>query len=257
MGGGMFDLDGKSVIVTGSGRGLGKTISKGLAGLGASLVVCSRTAEEAESTAAEIQSDGGNAVAVTTDIADRDSCKHLVEVAVDRFGGVDVLVNNAGITSIEPAEEAKPESWSKLLDVNLTGYFHCSQFAAGAMLADSRQGSIVNVSSVAAFVGIPGLLSYSAAKAGVNQMTRSMAVEWATRGIRVNAIAPGYIANVMRDAAADLAKAEKQEEITRLTPMERLGLPEELVGPVAFLASDASAYVTGTVLPVDGGYTAL
>ncbi len=143
------------------------------------------------------------------------------------------------------------------MDINLTGYFHTSQLAAHAMLERSRKGSIVNNSSVAAFVGIPGLLAYSAAKAGVNSITRGMAVEWATRGIRVNAFAPGYIANIMRDATEDLARPEKQEEIITSTPMKRFGLPAELIGPVAFLASDASSYVTGTVLPVDGGYTAL
>ena len=149
------------------------------------------------------------------------------------------------------------EDWDTIIGINLSGYFHCSQFAAQQMFAQGSGGSIVNNSSIASAVGIRGLVAYSAAKGGVNQLTRVMAVEWATRGIRVNAFAPGYFDNVMREATATHADPEKQRQVIEFTPMARRGRVEELVGPVIFLASDASSYVTGAVLFVDGGYTAM
>ena len=172
------------------------------------------------------------------------------------LGRVDVLVNNAGIDIIEPAEDVSEDDWEKIIGINLSGYFHCSQFAGQEMLKQGR-GSIINNSSIASAVGIRGLTAYSAAKGGVNQLTRVMAVEWATRGIRVNAIAPGYFDNVMRDATATHADPEKQRQVIEFTPMARRGRAEELVGPVVFLASDASSYVTGCILFVDGGYSAM
>lgn len=253
----LFSLEGKTAIVTGSGRGLGKAIAAGLARCGANLVICSRTLEESQASAAEIEDAGGTAAPIRVDTTDRESCQELVAFAKDRFGSVDVLVNNAGIDIIKPAEEMDFESWSKVIDVNLVGYFNCSQYAAQEMFAQGSGGSIVNISSIASLVGISGLVAYSAAKGGVNQITRVMAAEWAVRGVRVNAIGPGYFDNIMRDAGDEHARPEKQEQVINFTPMRRRGRPEELVGPVAFLASEASSYVTGSVLTVDGGYTAI
>jgi NAD(P)-dependent dehydrogenase (short-subunit alcohol dehydrogenase family) len=253
----LFDLRDRVAIVTGSGRGLGKAIATGLADAGASVVVCARHTDEVEATAAAIKAAGGSALPTRVDTSDRESCRQLVETAVTAFGKVDILVNNAGIDIIEPAEDVGEEDWDTIIGINLSGYFHCSQFAAQQMFAQGSGGSIVNNSSIASAVGIRGLVAYSAAKGGVNQLTRVMAVEWATRGIRVNAFAPGYFDNVMRDATTTHADPEKQRQVIEFTPMARRGRVEELVGPVIFLASDASSYVTGAVLFVDGGYTAM
>jgi NAD(P)-dependent dehydrogenase (short-subunit alcohol dehydrogenase family) len=252
----LFDLTGKVVIITGSGRGLGKAIALGVAQHGAEVVVCSRTLPEAEATAQEIVANGGTAMALLVDTADRDSCRRLVEDTVAAYGHLDVLVNNAGIDIIEPAEDVAEEAWDQVLNINLKGYFNCSQFAARQMLLQGTGGSIINNSSIAGDVGIKGLTAYAAAKGGVNQMTRTMAVEWADRGVRVNAFSPGYFENIMSGATDEHSRPEKRSQVLQFTPMGRRGLPEELVGPVVFFASDASSYVTGAILLVDGGYTA-
>ena len=252
----LFDLSNQVAIVTGSGRGLGACIARGLAGAGASVMVCSRTQAEVERIAAEIVRNGGKAAAVVADTSDRANCQRLVDQTVSRFGKLDVLVNNAGIDSIGPAEDLTDDAWERVVDTNLKGYFMCSQIAARQMLAQGTGGSIINNSSICSVIGVNGLTVYSATKGGVNQLTRVMAVEWAKRGIRVNAIAPGYFDNIMQDATAEHASSDKQKQVIAFTPMGRRGQPEELIGPVIFLASEASSYVTGAVLFVDGGYTA-
>ena len=256
MKGELFDLTGRVAVVTGSGRGLGRVIALGLAEAGAAVVTCSRTLDEVEGTAKEITDAGGDALALRVDTAVREDCAELVGAAVDRFGHLDILVNNAGIDIIEPADEVSEEHWQKVLDINLSGYFHCAQFAGRQMRTQGTGGSIINNSSIAGGVGVRGLTSYAAAKGGVNQITRVMAVEWAEAGVRVNAISPGYFENIMRDATAEHARPEKEQQVIAFTPMRRRGRPEELIGPVLFLASDAASYVTGALLYVDGGYTA-
>jgi NAD(P)-dependent dehydrogenase (short-subunit alcohol dehydrogenase family) len=251
----LFDLSGKVAIVTGSGRGLGSAMARGLGEAGATVVTCSRTMAEAERTAAQIRAAGGRAVAVRADTCDRDSAEELVAFAVGEFGHLDVLVNNAGIDRIEPSEDVSDENLLTVMQTNLVGYFHCAQAAGRHMLAGGG-GSIINISSIAGQVGIAGLTSYSMSKGGVDQMTRVMALEWATRGVRVNAIAPGYFENIMADAVTEHGRPDKQQQVITFTPMARRGHPDELIGPVVFLASDASSYVTGAVLYVDGGYTA-
>ncbi|HXM63835.1 MAG TPA: glucose 1-dehydrogenase [Terriglobales bacterium] len=252
----LFDLSNQVAIVTGSGRGLGAAIAAGLAAAGASVMLCSRTKDEVDRTAEEIAKSGVKVAATVVDTSDRDSCQRLVDQTVARFGRLDVLVNNAGIDVIMPAEQLTDDSWEQVLNVNLKGYFICSQIAARQMLAQGSGGSIINNSSICSLVGVRGLTAYSAAKGGVNQLTRVMAVEWAQRGIRVNAIAPGYFDNVMQGATNEHARAEKQKQVITFTPMARRGRPDELVGPVVFLASEASSYITGAILFVDGGYTA-
>ena len=252
----LFDLTGKVTIVTGSGRGLGKAIALGVAHYGATVVVCSRTLAEAESTAQEIIAAGGSAMALRVDTADRASCQQLMDDTVAAYGRIDVLVNNAGIDIIEPAEDVTEQAWDQVVTVNLKGYFNCSQFAARQMLQQATGGSILNNSSIAGEVGIKGLTAYAAAKGGVNQMTKTMAVEWASRKVRVNAFSPGYFENIMSGATDEHARPEKRSQVLQFTPMGRRGLPDELVGPVVFLASDASSYVTGAILLIDGGYTA-
>ncbi len=252
----LFDLSGKVAIVTGSGRGLGETMAHGLAVAGASVMVCSRTQGEVERVAADINKNGGKAASATVDISSRDSCQRLVDETIEKFGRLDVMVNNAAIDIIVPAEEVTDDAWDQVIDINLKGYFLCSQIAARQMFAQQSGGSIINISSICSTIAVRGLTSYSAAKGGVNQLTRVMALEWAQRGVRVNAIAPGYFDNVMRGAVGEHARSEKQTQVVTFTPMARRGHPEELVGPVLFLASGASSYVTGAVLYVDGGYTA-
>ena len=252
----MFDLTGKVVVVTGSGRGLGKAIALGVAAAGASVVVCSRTLSEAQATADEIAAAGSPSLAVQVDTGDRPSCESLIAATVDHFGKLDVMVNNAGIDIIEPAEDVTEDAWDQILNINLKGYFNCSQLAARQMITQGTGGSIINNSSIAGRVGIAGLSAYAAAKGGVDQLTKVQAVEWAPKGIRVNAFAPGYFENVMSGATEEHRRPEKRSQVLAFTPMGRRGLPDELVGPVVFFASDASSYVTGAVLYVDGGYTA-
>ena len=254
--GGLFDLTGKVVVVTGSGRGLGRAIAIGLGQAGASVVVCSRTRAEADATAADVAAAGSPSLALIVDTADRASCEQLVAATVAQFGRLDVMVNNAGIDVIEPAEDVSEDAWDRVLTINLKGYFHCSQLAARQMIAQGGGGSIINNSSIAGDVGIAGLSAYAAAKGGVNQLTKVQAVEWAPKGIRVNAFSPGYFENVMSGATDEHRRPEKRNQVIAFTPMGRRGRPEELVGPVVFLASDASSYVTGAILLVDGGYTA-
>lgn len=252
----LFDLSGKVAIITGSGRGIGRCIAEGLAAFGAQVVACDVVVEEAERTAETINAAGGKAGATFVDIAIRRSCEELLEFTLSEFGRVDVLVNNAAIDIIKPLDAISESDWDKILAIDLKGHFTCSQLAAAQMIEQGEGGSIINISSIASAVGIHGLIPYSAAKGGINQLTRAMAIELAPRKIRVNAIAPGYIENIMRDADAEHAQLEKRQRIITFTPMGRRGKPEELVGPVVFLASDASSYITGAVLFVDGGYTA-
>jgi NAD(P)-dependent dehydrogenase (short-subunit alcohol dehydrogenase family) len=251
----LFDLSGQVAIVTGSGRGLGAAMARGLARHGAQVVICDRDLKSAQQVAESIQASGESAAATFVDITQPQSCEELIQFAINQFGQIDVLVNNAGIDIIKPALELTAAEWDAILSVDLKGHFLCAQAAAKQMM--QRGGSIINISSIASTVGIRNLVAYSAAKGGINQLTRVMALEWAPYSIRVNAIAPGYFENIMQGATTEHENSEKQQQIKTFTPMQRRGQPEELVGPVVFLASRASTYVTGAILPVDGGYTAI
>ncbi|NJO80535.1 MAG: glucose 1-dehydrogenase [Cyanobacteria bacterium RM1_2_2] len=253
----LFNLSGKVAIVTGSARGLGAAMVQGLATQGAQVIVCDRNLELAQHTAANIQASGATAAATFVDITVQQSCQDLMQFAVAQFGKVDILVNNAGIDIIKPALDLAETEWDAILDVDLKGQFLCAQAAAQQMIRQKTPGSIINISSIASTVGIRNLVAYSAAKGGINQLTRVLALEWAEHQIRVNAIAPGYFENIMQGASEEHDNLEKQKQILTFTPLKRRGKPEELVGAVVFLASDASSYVTGAILPVDGGYTAV
>jgi NAD(P)-dependent dehydrogenase (short-subunit alcohol dehydrogenase family) len=250
----LFDLSGKVAIVTGSGRGLGKAMAMGLAAAGATVVTCSRTLEQAEQTADEIAKAGGEAAATRVDTSDRKSCEDLVGFGIERFGRLDVLVNNAGIDIIKPVEEYGEDEWDQVVDINLKGYFLCAQLAGRRMLDQGTGGSIINNSSIASTVGVHGLVAYSAAKGGVNQLTRVMAVEWAQRGVRVNAVAPGIVETPLTAQIKD--SPDWYDSYAAKSILGRWAMPYEMVGMVIYLASEASSYVTGAFMLVDGGWTA-
>lgn len=249
----IFSIADKVTCIVGSSRGLGKTIARGFAERGAKVVISSWNLEELEATRREFQSQSLEVHAVEADVSSREDCKRLIDRTVQHYSAIDVLICNAGIDIIKPAEQYEAEEWNKILDINLRGYYFCAQFAAQQML--DRGGSIIMTSSIAGAVGIPGLVPYAASKGGINQMVRTMAVEWAQRKVRVNAVAPGYIDNMMAGVEYD-ENDPYQQRVTRFTPMGRRGKVEEFLGAYIFLASDAASYVTGEVLYVDGGYHA-
>jgi NAD(P)-dependent dehydrogenase (short-subunit alcohol dehydrogenase family) len=251
----LFDLTGKVAIVTGAGRGLGQTIALGLARHGADVVAISRTLPQVEKVAAEIGALGRKALALQVDTSVKADVDRMVARTLAAWGQIDVLVNNAGIDIIKPAVDYTEAEWDQVLDINLKGYFLCAQAVGREMIRRGR-GSIVMNSSIAGSIGIGWLVPYASAKGGVNQLTRTLAAEWARHGVRVNAFAPAYFENVMQ-GAEQIHNEEKERHIREWTPLGRRGRAEELVGPVVFLAADASSYVTGHVLMVDGGWTAV
>lgn len=253
----LFDLSGKSAIVTGSGRGLGRAMARGLAEAGARVVVSGRTAADVKSTADELRDDGHDAIDVVFDAQKRDDVQRLVSTAVDVFGGLDVMIVNHGIGRAAKAEAIEPHEWDEMININLTSAFSCAQVAGRQMLDQGRGGSIVFTSSTSSLVVFRNLTSYGAAKAGLDHTARHLAVEWGSHNIRVNMVAPGYMTNFMRGSESRYENPDDIAAVIALTPLARKGKPEEMVGPVVFLASDASSYVTGHVIPVDGGWCVL
>ena len=253
----LFDLTGKTAIVTGSGRGLGRALALGLATAGARVVTSARTIAEAEAVAGEIEADGGAAMALRADVSKRADCEALVAAAVERFGRLDVMVCNAAVAYLKAAEDTTDEEWDSTIDIGLKGAFFSAVAAARRMTAQGAGGSIVMTSSNASVVGFPDLLVYNAAKGGLDQLVRTMAIEWGPRGIRVNAFNPGYIARPMTGMRDERDDPWVQRAIAKQTPLGRAGRLEEFVGPALFLASDAASFVSGVTLVVDGGYCAL
>lgn len=251
----LFDLTGRTAIVTGGGTGLGRQMAEALGDLGATLVLCARKVERCEEAAAELGARGVRAIGLRCDVRDPEDVRQVVERAVGELGGVDVLVNNAGTVWGASPEEMPLEGWQKVVDVNLTGVFLFAQ-AAGRVMIARGGGSIVNIASVAGLRGAPpeimNTIVYNATKGGVISLTRDLAWKWGRHGIRVNAIAPGWFPSEMSTFVLD----RHGEELARSIPLRRFGGPDDLKGAVAFLASDASAYVTGQTLVVDGGQTA-
>lgn len=240
-------VDGKVAIVTGSSRGIGRACALALAEHGCNVVVnYSNSAAAAEEVVDHVKKAGRDAIAVKANIAHQDDVSALFKSALDKFGRVDVVVNNAGITRDGLAIRMKQDQWQEVIDVNLTGVFMCTQAAAKLMLKQ-RSGRIINISSVVGLFGNAGQANYAAAKAGVIGLTQTIARECASRGINVNAVAPGFIRS---DMTASLA----EEEIAKMVPMNRVGTPEEVAGLIRFLAVDpAAAYITGHVFAIDGG----
>jgi len=252
----LFDLNGRVAIVTGAGSGLGRAFSEALAAAGAIVVCSGRRVDKLTETVQLIEGRGQQAVAITADVTDEQSVRRLVAATVERFGRLDILVNNAGTASVGPPDVLSLADWQKVIDVNLTGVFLCAREAASEMIREGHGGRIINVASILGACASEPLpaTSYAAAKGGVINLTRDLAVHWASHGILVNAIAPGYFPSEMTDGI--LATPEMAAEIERRTPLSRTGTPCELHGPIVFLASDAASYMTGQTLFIDGGWTA-
>ena len=252
----LFDLSGKVAIVTGAGAGLGANFARALASAGASVICADINTEHAERTATSLTGDGHQAVAVHADVTSAADIDVMVKTAVDTFGGLDILVNNAGIAAVGAPEEVSLDDWKRVVDVNLTGVFACAQAAGKQMIKAGKGGRIINIASILGFAGsMPVAASaYAATKGAVVNLTRDLAIHWAKHNILVNAIGPAYFPSDM--TAGFMDNKELLGAIERLTPLGRVGRPHELDGPILFLASDASSYVTGQTLYVDGGWTA-
>ncbi|MGN9154898.1 3-oxoacyl-[acyl-carrier-protein] reductase [Bariatricus sp. HCP3S3_E12] len=242
-------LNGKIAVVTGASRGIGKAIAMKFAQLGATVVInYNGSAQKAEEVKQSITADGGRAVIMQCNVADYDACEAFFKDVINQFGRIDILVNNAGITKDGLIMRMSEEDFTSVVDVNLKGTFHCIRFASRQMMKQ-RSGRIINMSSVVGISGNAGQINYAASKAGVIGMTKSAAKELASRGITVNAIAPGYIETDMTNVLSDKVKEETLKQI----PLGRMGQTEDIAAAAAFLASDEAGYITGQVLAVDGG----
>lgn len=249
----LFDLTGKAAIVTGGSRGIGKEMAEGLAEAGANLMLCARRPEWLEETVNEFRAKDFNVHGMTCDVAKPDEVEAVVSATKEKFGSVDILVNNAGISWGAMPEDMPLDKWQRVLDVNLTGCFLFAQ-AAGREMLKQKDGSIINIASISGITSSangPFYAGYVASKAGLIGLTRELAASWGRKGIRVNAIAPGFFHSRLADAVIDLYERSIQEN----NVIPRVGNEGELKGAVVFLASDASSYVTGQTIAVDGGMT--
>jgi 3-oxoacyl-[acyl-carrier protein] reductase len=242
-------LDGQVAIVTGASRGIGRAVAIALAKVGAKVVInYAGNAEAAEEVRKTIISGGGQAITFQANVADNNAVDALVKAAIDTYGKIDILVNNAGITKDALLMRMKDEDWDAVINTNLKGIFYCTK-AVSKVMMKQRSGKIINMTSVVGIMGNAGQANYAAAKAGVIGFTKSMAKELASRGINVNAIAPGFIATDMTNALSDQVKSDLAAKV----PLNRLGTPEDVAAAVVFLATDSAKYITGQTLNVDGG----
>lgn len=248
-----FDLTGKNALITGGGRGIGREVARTLANAGANIAIAEILPEIGEEAVSEMKEIGRDSIFIETDVRSSESCDNMAKAAIDHFGQIDILINNAGIARNTPAEETPDEEWLEVININLNGVFYCSR-AVGKHMLERGSGSIVSIASMSgSIVNKPQpQAAYNTAKAGVIMLTKSLAAEWAQRGVRVNCVSPGYTATEMTKRGA--SNAEWYKFWIEMTPMARMGEPNEIANCVWFLASDASPFVTGADLIVDGGY---
>jgi NAD(P)-dependent dehydrogenase (short-subunit alcohol dehydrogenase family) len=253
----LLDLSGKVALITGGSRGLGLQMAEALGEMGAKVVITARKAAELEEARTHLKGMGIDALTLVNDLQDSPSVQPMVEQVLKARGQIDILVNNAGAAWGAPAEEHSLEAWNKVINLNLTAVFLLSQTVGKLSMLPRKYGRIINIASIAGLVGTdPGFMptiAYNSSKGGVINFTRSLAAEWAQRGITVNAIAPGVFPSKMSAGMIDRA----EEYIMNQTPMKRLGGDEDLKGAVVLLASDASSYITGQTLAVDGGFSSI
>ncbi len=250
-----FKLTDQVAIVTGAGSGIGLAIAAGLAEAGANVVVAGRNKDKLDRAAAKLAATGRRVLPVSVDMGVPESIQELVKRATAEFGRVDILVNNAGTIKRAPSEEVSLADWEEVIRVNLTGPFLLSQAVARVMIAQNIKGRIINTSSLIAVHGGKTVPSYAASKGGLTQATKAMANDWARYGIRVNAIGPGWVRTELTQAVQN--NPERYKEISARIPLGRWAEPEDMAGAAVFLASDASRYITGQVIFVDGGYLAM
>jgi NAD(P)-dependent dehydrogenase (short-subunit alcohol dehydrogenase family) len=248
-----LELSGKVAVVVGGTSGIGRAIAHGFAQAGADVIPTSRRAEQVEIAAREIEEIGRRTLCVSSDVADRASLERVLNQVTAAFGKVDILVNSAGRTKRAPTVDFTEDDWNAIIDTNLTGTLRACQVFGRHML-ERESGSIINIASLSTFVALHEVAAYSASKAAVGSLTKSLAVEWSRRGVRVNAIAPGVFRTALNHKLLD--ETERGREFLLRTPMRRFGNVEELAGAAIFLASDAASFVTGEILAVDGGFLA-
>ena len=246
-----FDLTGKTVLITGASSGIGNHFSKTFASVGANVVLAARRTDRLKETAAEVDGTGGNADWARLDVTSQSSVDAAFAKSIERFGRIDIVVNNAGIASASNALDVSESDWDRVIDTNLKGAWLVAQRAGRHMAADQKGGSVINIVSILGRRVMGGVAPYAAAKAALDHLTRVLAYEWARYAIRVNAIAPGYI---VTDINRDYLNSPMGQKALRKIPQRRFGQPQDLDGAVLLLASDASSYMTGSTIVVDGGH---
>ena len=248
-----LELNGKVAVVIGGTSGIGRAIAHGLAEAGADVIPTSRRSEQVEAVAKTIEERGRRTLRITSDVAQRDSLQRVLDAGIDAFGKIDILVNSAGRTKRAPTLDFTEEDWTDIIETNLTGTLRACQ-VFGKHMVERGYGRIINIASLSTFVALYEVAAYSASKAAVASLTKSLAIEWGARGVCVNAIAPGVFRTALNEKLLD--ETERGREFLLRTPMRRFGKVEELAGAAVFLASDAAGFVNGEILVVDGGFLA-